>query len=179
VAGTDVAGPAVFYFNLGASAPVWKDATSADFTTPPTLGTDVDFVALAFSPNFASDMVLTAVSESESEKVIKFHIISFNHKAWNSDAGFPETYPVTLESADTLTCQAAEISLDPEYLGGDDSTRIAMVGLAITKVVDSVTDAGGIYRLKDATVKELKENQGIKSIAWDGTDLVAGSKTRA
>jgi len=180
VAGTDDGpGPAVFYFNLGASAPVWKDATSADFTTPPTLGTDVDFVALAFSPNFASDMVLTAVSESgsttEGDPSIEFHIISFNHRAWNSDAGFPETYPVTLESVLTegtaVTCQAAEISLDPEYLGGDDSTRIAMIGLAI----DKTGDAGGIYRLKDATVEELKKNQGIKSIAWDGTDLVAGS----
>jgi len=133
------------------------------------------FNAVAFSPNFASDQVMVLVSTENSTTgttgYVRFHIASFNQKQW--DASVFSEYPVTLESSDNLTTMnKADISLDPEYLGGDDTTRIAFVGMSVVDA-DGV-ELGGIYRLKDTTDKDMK-NSAIASIAWDGTNLAAGS----
>ncbi|MBU2536195.1 MAG: fibronectin type III domain-containing protein, partial [Chloroflexi bacterium] len=180
-AGTDATGPAWYYFDLGAAAPAWKDAV-LDFTTPLVVGSIDVFRTVEFSPNFSSDLVAVAVSEETGALTVagvaRFHMLSFNQKAWDAVAGFG-TYPVTLETdltpAGAYTVPDAHISLDPGYLAGDDSSRIAFVGLSVLDAGATTPEVGGIYRLKDTSVKQIYDsNVGINSVGWDGTNLVAG-----
>jgi len=168
----DTSGAALYYFNLGSTTPVWKDATT-DFTTAmPSSGLDA-FYSVAFSPNFASDQVMVGVSANISATVgaVNFHIASFNQKKWDADVftGYPKAL---ISSANLTSVQATDISLDPEYLAGDDATRISMVGAAFTL---AGTAEGGLYRLKNTTVYELKADTAINSVAWDGVNLAAGA----
>jgi len=174
-AGTEAANqPAIYYFNLGATTPVWKDACD-DFTTAFVPGGIDNFRAVAFSPNFPSDQVMVAVSEEigagSATGTVRFHIASFNQKKW--DANVFTGYPVTLESASGLSVNAADIALDPEYLAGDDASRIAFTGLSASD--NTSTEVGGIYRLKNTSLKELKAATAVNSVAWDGTNLAAGA----
>jgi len=172
---TAASGAAIYYFNLGATTPVWKDAVT-DFTSGLTVTGIESFRSVAFSPNFPSDQVMVGVSEDTSTTAgaVHFHIASFNQQKWDASVftGYPVSLTVTGESANVSAVSAADISLDPEYLAGDDSTRIAMVGVAVTR---AGTAEGGLYRLKDTTVKELKADTAINSVAWDGADLAAGA----
>lgn len=181
-AGTDGGGPALYYFDLGAAAPSWTDAV-ADFTTPFVPGLIASFRTVEFSPNFSSDLVAVAVSEEVGALsgpvvgVARFHMLSFNQKAWDAAAGFG-TYPVTLETdttpAGAYTVPDAAISLDPNYLGGDDSSRIAFVGLSVLDAGLTTPEIGGVYRVKDTSVKQIYDsNIGINSVGWDGSNLVA------
>ncbi len=178
IAGVDDAVSAkgcVFYFNLGATAPVWYNAVT-EFGTG--LATVPDsFRAVAFSPNFASDEVMLLVSEIVGGAIgtgsLNYHIASFNQDEWDSNVF--DGYPVELETnagGAGLIVNAADISIDPEYLGGDDATRIVFIGASAT---DNADEVGGYYRLKDTTVEKEKDGTGINSVAWDGTDLVAGA----
>jgi hypothetical protein len=177
--------PGLYFFNLGAAAPVWKNATiSGDMTfgTGWTFPAAIDtFRAVEFSPNFASDNVLTAVSETIGNNgaaepgYMKFHMVSFNLKKWDDDAGFG-SYPKTIDGStsanETFCLVTADISLDPMYLGGDDTSRIAFIGASTTL---GGAESGGIFRLKNTSLKELTSSaEGFKSVAWDGTNLVAG-----
>ncbi|MFH1169396.1 MAG: hypothetical protein V1691_01750 [Chloroflexota bacterium] len=174
--------PMLYYFNLGSAAPSWIDAANDSTWTATTIPSAADaFMAVKFSPNFASDQVAVAVSSeigttsTADYGYARFHILSFNQKKWDSVAGFG-TYPVTMESytsnATAFVVNNAAITLDPQYLGGDDASRIAFVGMSVTNGTDEV---GGIYREKDTTNKVLKDTTGIYSIGWDGTNLVAGA----
>ncbi|HEY82297.1 MAG TPA: hypothetical protein G4O01_03290 [Dehalococcoidia bacterium] len=169
VVGIETGGLAnVWYWNLGAAAPVWKEANDL---TGFTGGTSAR--AVAFSPNFASDKVMVIVSENDTAGTdyIYFQILSLSTKQWNSSAGFT-SYPVTMVSGTGLNgLTSASISLSPDYLGSDDSTRIAFVGLDIA----GGDTNSGIYRLKDTSQKALKTGVAVKSVAYDGTNLVAGS----
>ncbi|MDP6825113.1 MAG: hypothetical protein QGI95_03175, partial [Dehalococcoidales bacterium] len=86
------------------------------------------------------------------------------------------SYPVSLvANADATIATprglyAADISLSPDYLGSDDSMRTAFVGLT----VEGSTAKDGIYRLKDTSKKEMKVAIDVNSVAYDGTNLVAG-----
>ena len=178
--GTGANNAMLMYFNLGHSAPVWKDAISADFTgSEPSANATLDKIrAVAFSPNFASDQVILAVSEEtggalDATGYIRYHIASFNQLAW--DASVFSSYPVTLESATdntTLLAGYADITVDPAFLGGDDSTRIAFVGASVTS---GGTEIGGIYRLKNTTLRQEKTGVGIFSVAWDGVNIAGGA----
>jgi len=163
---------ALYYFNLGATTPVWKDAV-ADFTSPLLNATIKSFYTVAFSPNFASDQVMVGVSGniSGTGDDINLHIASFNQKQWDDDVfdGYPKAI---ISDAVISAISAVDIALDPEYLGGDDSTRIAFVGVAATI---AGTAEGGLYRLKDTSLKEMKEDTAINSVAWDGVNLAAGA----
>ncbi|MFC1942786.1 hypothetical protein ACFLWU_06190 [Chloroflexota bacterium] len=165
--------PGIFYFNLGSAAPGWNDAVVDASWTNLVMGSIDFFKAIAFSPNFPSDQVMVAVSEETGAAAVtgyaRYHIASFNQKKW--DANVFSSYPVTIESSTNLTINAVDIALDPEYLGGDDTTRVAFLGMSAN---GTTTDLGGIYRLKDTALKELKLTTAIKSVAWDGTNLAAG-----
>jgi len=177
--------PALFYFNLGAAVPSWTDAiNNGNWDAGAGLGggllVAVDAIrAVAFSPYFASDQTAVVASETRGagavQGLLKFHILSFNQKKWDSTAGFTG-YPFTIKSGaaatTAFTVNNAEISLDPSYLGGDDSLRVAFVGTSITS--PAATEVGGIFRLKDTSVKALLEGTGIKSVSWNGINLVAG-----
>jgi len=185
--------PSLFYFNLGSAVPAWTDAVlNASWDAGAGLGLgfavaadpanwdEIDSIqAIAFSPYFASDQTAVVVSNTTGSAVITgtmaFHILSFNQKKWNSTAGFTG-YPYSIKSASAAAAvfgvNNADISLDPSYLGGDDSLRVAFVGASITS--PAATEMGGIFRLKDTSVKALLETTGIKSVAWNGINLVAG-----
>jgi len=177
--------PGLYYFNLGAAAPVWKSAVT-DFAatgTNPTLGEVDEFVAVAFSPNFASDKVLTAVASERYTAAgadsADFHIISFASWKWDATAGFTN-YPVLLEAGTATNAgflvNKAAIDLAPDFLGSDDTMRVSFVGASITDtIVATASEVGGIYRLKDTSMSQIKAGTGMYSVDFDGTNLVAGA----
>jgi len=181
ISGTDSStnGGCLFYFNLGSAAPTWKNAIvggSSQFTTGPTSGNVSTVLAAAFSPNFPSDQILVVVTANVSGGIgdtLSYRVASFNQKKWDADVF--ASYPVVLDTTTVggLASLAADIALDPVYLGGDDTTRIGFVGFAGT---DGGTQTGGIFRFKDVTKKELTSSaSAVNSIDWNGTNLVAGA----
>jgi len=172
--------PAVYYFVLGDAAPSWKDAV-LNFTTPLVVGQIDAMKAVEFSPNFASDNLMVVVSEeigtAAKVSAARFHMASFTCKCWDAVGGFTG-YPVALETTlatQVTTMVEADISLAPDYFGADESLRLAFVGLRLDDNTAGA-DLGGIYRLSDTSLKDMK-NAAIKSVAYDGTNLVAGATT--
>ncbi|MFC1915680.1 hypothetical protein ACFLW4_03185 [Chloroflexota bacterium] len=167
VAGVDNATTgAVWYFNVGAAAPKWIEATSDSGIVSSLLACG----AVAFSPNFASDevMVTTAINAAN----VTFEIYSHNSDTWNTFDGYPVTIDVAATAFSAIT--AADIALAPDYLGSDDSLRIAFVAIDVNEATSD-----GIWRLKDTSVKDIKVGSGndAYSVAFDGTNLVAGQST--
>ena len=161
----------VWYYNTGAAAPAWKETNALAGFGDTTANTAV---AVAFSPNFPSDQVLVTLVEDDADD-IAFEMFSFNQKKWNADAGF-SSYPVAVVEDDGITdLSAGSITLDPEYLGSDDTMRLAYVGLTIAGDADAVA-YNGIYRLDNTTKKALKDGSAVKihSVAYNGSTLVAG-----
>lgn len=177
VVGTE-AGPRanVWYYDFGAASPSWRETNSkAGFGVT---SVNSRAAAVAFSPNFASDRVMVAITEGDDggkiPDYVGFEIFSFNQKEWNGAAGF-SGYPVTIATGTGITgLDSASISLAPDYLGSDDALRMAFVGLTVAGDTYAVATSG-IYRLTDNRVKALKTNAKIHSVAFDGTNLVAGA----
>ena len=183
----------LLYFDLGSAVPTWVNAVqSANWDNGAGLNTyfggaqaDIDTIsAIAFSPYFTSDLTAVAISTDQGSAgaagVMKFHILSFNQKKWDTTAGF-SGYPVTIKAgtvvgAGEFVVRKAAISLDPAYLGGDDSLRVAFVAADIQDnvVTTPATTIGGLWRLKDTSVKQLIQDVQMYSVAWNGTNLVAG-----
>ncbi|OGO19910.1 MAG: hypothetical protein A2144_12730 [Chloroflexi bacterium RBG_16_50_9] len=165
---------AVFYFNLGAASPVWADAV-LDFGPP---GTDLvspqnydEFWALAFSPNFSADYTAVAVSSNATTpaSLLQLHNLGFNQKNWNAFTGYPVT---VFTSTATMTVNAVDIALAPDYVGNDDVSRVSFVGFSATAGGSNV---GGIYRTDDNNPRTVRAGTNVSSIAYNGTNLVAGS----
>jgi len=173
IAGADDSVAEVSYYEIGAVGAVWKDTTTGAMGSDWTAGDSAR--AVAFSPNFASDEVMVALSANPGKNTIDFQIFSFDQKRWNADAGFT-SYPVNLQvdGTDVTSLDAASIALSPDYLGSDDSMRLAFVGITDDAGAASVGKNSGIQRLEDDSVKTLKEKVYINSVAYDGTNLVAG-----
>jgi len=155
----------VWYFDRGASAPKWH-------STRTDTGFDVSMVksyAVEFSPNIASDKVMVAVAATTTNTT--YQMYSLNTNTWNSPFG--SGYPVALQNGSTAVAgtASAAIALSPEYLGSDDSMRVAYVGLN----TGSTDDNAGVYRLKDDSDKAIKDDVNINSVTFDGTNLVAGA----
>ena len=175
--------PALFYFNLGAVVPVWKDAVR-DFTAQGgrnLIVNEIDAIkAVQFSPAFSSDLTLTAVSEQRGTPAkngaSRFHLISLSNKKWDADAGFTD-YPVMLISSNGISVNVghASISLDPEYQATDITQRIAFVGAQITDSTHH-KEMGGIYRLNDTDMLKILDAP-VYDVAFNGTNLVAGATT--
>lgn len=181
VGGNDGAGGvanaiAVASYNLGATVPSW---TVLD--TKATMdGTDTVH-ALAFSPGFASDFTMAAITSTDLAPgavtdLVYLELYSFasGNEKWNDDAGTWSDYTGTghVIASDTggLTAPlvAADISLAPDYYGGDEAMRIAFVGLDT-----GVAANDGVYRMTDESKKSIK-TEDIYSVAFDGTNLIAG-----
>jgi hypothetical protein len=175
VAGVDTDTVAnIWWFNMGSTAPSWKETNDkAGFcTSNSTAGSALVAGAIAFSPNFASDRVMTVVTGSTTS--VLFQMFSLNTYQWNQAAGFGSGYAVTLVTTTGLTdLLEASISLSPTYLGSDDSERVAFVGLTIDGA-SADEAASGIYRLKDDDPDSLKTGVNIHSVAFDSTTLAAG-----
>ena len=179
VAGNESATVAnVWYYKLGSTGAAWKELNTKNGFGVATTGAptpDEDAVALGFSPNFASDKVLLVVTldVDTGTDVVQLEVYSFNTSAWNQAAAFT-SYPaavVTDATGGTTVATTASLAVSPLYLGSDDAERLAFVG------VDSDLAAGtddGIYRMKDTTSKALKVSVDVNSIAYDGSNLVAG-----
>jgi len=109
------------------------------------------------------------------------HLASFNLSAWDAGAAFA-SYPVVVKTsvqntaANEFIVNRADISLDPAFLGGDDSTRVSFIAEDITDaaVTGPATQVGGIFRAKDTTIASLLAGTGMQSVSWNGTNLVAG-----
>lgn len=96
-AGKDTVNAAnVWYFNTGAAAPVWKETKSL-----PGFSNANEVAAVAFSPNFASDEAMVAISEKNNVSV-DLQILSLDSKKWNDSANFV-SYPVTIINDDGIT----------------------------------------------------------------------------
>jgi len=167
-----VAGDAtVWYYKIGTVGAVWTNAGLLDGFA----AGQEKAGAVAFSPNFASDEVMVAVTANFTS-AIEFQIFSFDQAKWNSNAGFTE-YPVEIvgATADAVVdaLDSASISLSPDYLGSDDSMRLSFVGIT-TGGTATADDADGIFRLDEDSVDALKEDKNIHSVDFDGTNLVAG-----
>ena len=161
----------VWSYEIGGVGADWTE-TSADTGFAPEAG-DVAG-AVAFSPNFASDEVLVAVTANFGVAVY-LHIYSFNQDNWNT--GTFSAYPASVADdgtdADIDALDSASISMAPDYLGSDDAMRIVFVGLT-TDSGDTKDEGSGIFRMDDDDSTTLKDEQFIHSVAFDGTNLVAG-----
>ena len=176
VGGEDAAGASLHYFNYGAAAPSWRDAADGtDWTS--AIGNSADEVrAVAFSPNFPSDRIIMAVTWDAAGATLDFQAGSFAATDWNNGVGgYSASYPVSIETAGITGVTAASISVDANYLGSDEATRIVFVGTTVTGT--STDTPGGIYRLDDTSVTDLKTGTAIQSVAYNtaATKLVAGA----
>ncbi|MCK4722408.1 MAG: hypothetical protein KAT75_03840, partial [Dehalococcoidia bacterium] len=169
---------AAWYYKLGAIGATWTAIAGKNgfgSTVSGVVDPSDNALAIAFSPSFASDKLLLAVTDNQSANKVLLEAYSFNHDAWNEDAAY-EDYPAIIETeADITDVAYASIALAPDYEGGDPAFRIAFIGLDVNAGDDSDND--GIYRMKDTTDKNLKEGVDIFSIAYDGTNLVAGQNS--
>ncbi|MHC4500341.1 MAG: beta propeller repeat protein, partial [Planctomycetota bacterium] len=173
VAGEDGGVAEVWYYEVGAIGAHWTEASAEG-------GFAVGEVAsaVAFSPNYASDEVMVVITEDDDgaggTDNVSFQIFSFNQMQWNTAAGI-SGYPVTIVSDDGITgLDSASISLAPDYFAIDESLRISFVGLAVAGDTNA-TATSGIYRLNDDNVTALQTDEQIHSVAYDGTNLVAGA----
>ena len=161
-------GADVWWFNVGASAPRWHSTrVEAGFDSSANVAE-----AVAFSPNVASDKVMVAVTALTTTNV-SYQMFSLNTETWNTPFG--SGYPVNVQNDgnDIPSLDTADIALSPDFLGSDDSMRIAFLGL------NTGTTYGGVYRLKDDSDKEITDDKDIHSLDYDGTNLVAGAATAA
>jgi hypothetical protein len=154
------------YIPIGALVANWSMlATSVDWQTAgaPIQGT-LNVQSIAFSPNFASDKVLTAVTNNATSTTTHLEIFSFATKRGNAAAGFVG-YPVNILGT---TSTAADIALAPTYLGADDTLRTAFIALTSGA-------AGGVFRMDDVTKRDFGIAASFSSVDFNGTDLVAGA----
>jgi hypothetical protein len=167
VAGTDGTNAEIWTYEIGAIGATWVDRSGAT-------GFDAAEVtmAAAFSPNFYSDQVMVAITGGVTVDELKFQIFSYNTGTWNSGAF--TAYPVNLiQSSEALTSiDAASIAMAPDYLGSDDSMRVAFVGLTVNS--GSTMETSGVFRLDDDSIEVVKDEKEIYSVAFDGSLLVAG-----
>ena len=171
VAGSGGAAEQIGSYNLGATVPSWTDLTSKA-----GLDAVTRILAVEFSPGFPSDFTLATVTEDLTANVIRLELYSYatGNEKWNDDAGTWSDYNGTgnrIVSAITAAAVAADITLAPDYYGGDEAMRIAFVGLDLP-TADDADD--GVYRMTDESPKGIKNNVDIHSVAFDGTNLVAG-----
>ncbi|MEE9365739.1 MAG: WD40 repeat domain-containing protein, partial [Dehalococcoidales bacterium] len=166
VAGEEVGGVGnVWYCVIEAEKPEWKETGSL-----PGFAMTRTIRALAFSPNFPEDNVLVTVGETEGKRA-NLQVFSFSSQAWNTQTGL-SGYPVdVLEYDATGQVVSASIALSPDYLAGEESSRIAFVGLAVS----GDEAAGGVYRIGDTTSKPLLTGIDIHGIAFNGRVLVAAA----
>jgi hypothetical protein len=171
----------LYYFNYGAGVGGWRNAVTQFTTLPANSGNIDNIVALAFSPNFASDYMAVALSEQKGNTTLsipgtlRLHVLSFNSFGWDTvvSAGYPVAV-ATETATSNITVNKASVALGPDYMGGDETLRVAFVGADITSTGVLVTS--GIWRCNDtAAARKVYDGAGINSLAFDGTNLVAGA----
>jgi len=157
----------LWYFNSGASVPVWKETRNlTDFSA----GNEV--AAVAFSPSFLTDTTMLAVTEHDSGGV-RLQILNLNAEKWNSSADHT-AYPLDVVSNSGVTgLNSASISLSPSYLASDEATHRIFIGLTVNGNASAIATSG-IYRFIETTRTNLSTDKKIHSVAFSGSYLVAG-----
>lgn len=190
-AGANLAG--LYYYPYGAGVGAWRNAVlgaAPDFVAGPILSGNViaydNVVAFEFSPNFPSDYMGVALFEDVGTAAtlgaLDLHIASFNVFRWDTaiSTGYPAVlYNGSANAAPAITVNKADLALNTEYNGGDESTRIAFAGASITDAT-LVREVGGVWRCFDSApgariLGSLATGVAINSVAYDGTNLAAGS----
>jgi len=182
-------GAALYYYNYGAGIGAWGEATADFVSGPKTPGnvaiTGIDnIVAMAFSPGFSADYMAVALSEQigggADNGTLRLHILSFNSRKWDYDvaSGYAVTLSSTTAPATAFDVISAAVALHPDYDGGDEALRIAFAGASIDSPAG--TEIGGIWRCRDsappaAILGGTVPGVGINSVAFDGTNLAAGT----
>jgi hypothetical protein len=171
IAGTDAPLAEVWHYEIGAVGADWTE-TSGDSGFAAQGGNVTG--AVAFSPNFASDEVLVAVTADYNDAVW-LHIYSFNQDNWNT--GTFSDYPAEVVNHGTdsvvTALDSASIAMAPDFLGSDDAMRVLFVGVTTDSSASS-DEASGIFRMDDDESTTLKDEVFIHSVDYDGTNLVAG-----
>jgi len=119
--------------------------------------------AVKFSPNFATDKMITCVSGNATDNSTYFQVFRYESGAWawnGSIAYFSAAAQAdwgtgiaigtgTYSQGITGGLAAASIALPSTFLGTEEGERIAFIGVAGT------TTGGGVSRLTDAYVKHF------------------------
>ena len=163
----------VWYFELGISG-TWKQTNTMDgFHVGTLTGADCvsTVLAVSFSPNFASDQILAAVTANTSD-VVNLELFSVSSLRWNNAACLGTYYPAQIwDDTNPITdATRARIALAPDYLGSDGTTRLSFIAISATRETYA-----GIYRMTDTNPKQIKAGVDIYSVAFDGTNLIAGA----
>jgi hypothetical protein len=169
LAGTNGAGAAdIQYLNQGALVTSWTSMTTGTGWVAAATniqGTATAVRAIAFSPNYASDRMLVAVTNNAANTTLE--VASFSTLKWDNLAGFT-SYPKFL-----LIGQAtvANIALPSTYLGVDETLRTAFVALT-TGVA-----TGALLTVKDSgtSLTTVQGSLDFTSVDYNGTTLVAGA----
>jgi len=159
----NIAGPLmnVWYYPLSVGG-TWTDCRTAPFAGQQAA--TLRSWAVKFSPNFASDQVLTVVTGNATQTY--YEMISLNQRLWNNNAAFGAGYPNQVGAG--VIVIGASIALAPTYLGSDEVERVAFVGVNIG------ASAGIVYRLMDVNEVAIKTALDVSSVAYDGATVVAG-----
>ena len=135
--------------------------------------------AVKFSPNFQTDKIITVVSGNNTAAYFQVFFHEAGAYTWNDEipyySGDGYGTGISLGAWTTpATLASASIALAPTYLGTDESTRLAFIGVATT------TPEGGVIRLTDSIVKSFTtwsdgEEGPIHSVAYhQSAVLLAG-----
>lgn len=125
-----------------------------------------DVYAVAFSPQYATDRTVVAVSATVSGGAGLFlQYANWGAPAWNDEAGFPKAFEIEYlagnDSPDTSELRSADIALPSDFFGADSAMRRAYVGFDSTEGFSSAV--GELQASGDATA------------AWSTAQSVSGS----
>jgi len=171
-AGKDTGGAGNLWYVsiIGAAAPTWQETS-----TLPDFDSGSEVAAVAFSPSFASDASLVAVSDNaNANNRISLQMLDISSRKWNNDAGFTSFPRTVVDDTGISRLTSASLSLAPNYLASDDDTRRVYIGLTVSGNSSAIA-ASGIYRYVDTTRTNLYTGIKVHSIAYNGSYLVAGA----
>jgi hypothetical protein len=154
-------------FGVGSISPAWKEINKK-YDKGHITETITSHLAVEFSPNFFADSMMLVVT-LENANIIKLHAYNFNTNTWDSPTY--KNYPIELIDNDKPITETTRVSkvLDPNFYGGDEAAQIAFIGIDT-----GGSNVDGIYRLYPGKATQILSNNRIFSIAWDGTNLIAG-----
>lgn len=169
----------VWYYDVGDASPLWLETNDKNgfASASDTTYSGANYSpAVIFSPQFASDQVMLAitvgVNAPSTTDNVSLEIYSFNQSKWNASAGFTGYRVIFATDTGITGADAADLAVGPDYLGSDDAMRLVFAGLDLT--ADETKN--GIHRIDDTSTKELKIGTSIDigTIDYNGSVLVAG-----
>ena len=176
VGGDNSTAPRMWTLKL-AMAQAWVNRTEYPTATTTNFTANQDSVmAVKFSPNFATDKIITCVSGNDTAAYFQVFRYETGAYTWNGAITYYSSADWgTGVSIATLTSAltSASIALIPTYLGTDEGERVGFVGVA-------TANEGGVVRLTDAygkafTTWSAGEEGAIHSVAYhDSGKLLAG-----